>query len=155
RRRGTAGAGRRGDGGRVRDAGHRGRRRRRSADRGSKRARRARRRIEDGRARRRGTAGDDQGVTELVARLPWTPRLRIALGVGVRLKAFVVCCVAALRGLEAWAAATRYGLRVTSDTPTFLPIIDDLAAHPFRPVSPFLDDPHVTSSHASPYMQLL
>jgi hypothetical protein len=94
-------------------------------------------------------------MTELVARLPWTPRLGVGVGVGVRLKAFVTCSVAALIGLEAWAAATRYGLRVTSDTPTFLPIIRDLAVHPFRPVSPFLDDPHVASTHASPYMQLL
>jgi hypothetical protein len=91
-------------------------------------------------------------MTEFAAQLAWTPRLAIT---GLRLKAFVTCCIAGLLGLEAWAAATGYGLRVTSDTPTFLPIVRDLAARPFRSVSPFLNDPHVATTHASPYMQLL
>jgi hypothetical protein len=92
-------------------------------------------------------------MTELTAPLTWMPRL--AVGVGLRLKVFVGCCVAGLIGMEAWAAVTGYGLRVTSDTPTFLPIIRDLAIHPFHRVSPFLNDPGVASSHASPYLQIL
>jgi hypothetical protein len=92
-------------------------------------------------------------MTELAASLTWAPR--VAVGAGLRLKAFVGVCVAVLIGLEAWAAATGYGLRVTSDTPTFLPIIRDLGIHPLRPVSPFLNEPQVASSHASPYMQVL
>ena len=89
-----------------------------------------------------------------VAAPAWTLP-RFAPRVGIRRKAFVTGCVATLIGLEIWAAATAYGLRVTSDTPTFLPIVRDLGAHPFQSVSPFLNDPHVTTSHATPYTQLL
>jgi hypothetical protein len=80
---------------------------------------------------------------------------RFAPRVGIWRKAFVAGCIATLIGLETWAAATAYGLRVTSDTPTFLPIVRDLGAHPFQSVSPFLNDPHVATSHATPYTQLL
>jgi hypothetical protein len=80
---------------------------------------------------------------------------RITPRVGIWKKAFAGVSIATLIGLEVWAAATDYGLRVTSDTPTFLPIIRDLGAHPFQPVSPFLNDPHVATSHATPYTQLL
>jgi hypothetical protein len=91
-------------------------------------------------------------MTELAAPLAWTPRLAVE---SARPKAMALFSVAVMLAMEAWAAATGYGLRVTSDTPTFLPIIRDLAARPFHRVSPFLNDPHVATSHASPYMQLL
>ncbi len=83
------------------------------------------------------------------------PLHALSLPVQARLKAFTLTCVAAVVVLEVWAAATGYGLRVTSDTPTFLPIVRDLGLHPLGRVSPFLDDPHVATSHATPYTQLL
>jgi hypothetical protein len=92
-------------------------------------------------------------VSQLAARRPSAAWL--TLQADLRLKALVGGCIAALLALEAWAASTGYGLRVTSDTPTFLPIVRDLAVHPLQPVSPFLDDPHVATSHGSPYSQLL
>src|SRR5438270_11696603 len=92
-------------------------------------------------------------MIEVAAPIQWSPHL--AVRAGLRLKTFVGCCVAALIGMETWAAMTGYGLRVTSDTPTFLPIVRDLGIHPLKPVSPFLNDPHVSSSHGSPYLQLL
>ncbi len=92
-------------------------------------------------------------VSQISARRPSGTWLSIQ--VDLRLKALAVGCIAVLVALEAWAAATGYGLRVTSDTPTFLPIVRDLAIHPLQPVSPFLDDSHVATSHGSPYSQLL
>ena len=63
--------------------------------------------------------------------------------------------IAALLGLQIWAIVTGYGLRVTSDAPTFVALLRELALHPLQPVSPFLTDPNVETSHATPYMQLL
>ena len=57
--------------------------------------------------------------------------------------------------LAAWAAATNYGMRVISDTPTYLALVPRLAARPLEPLSPFLDTGGVADSHATPYLQLL
>ena len=92
-------------------------------------------------------------MTEIAA--PLVLRRERLSEVSFSIRLGVVGCVAALLGLEAWAAATGYGLRVTSDTPSFLAIVRALARHPGHHVSPFLDDPRVASSHATPYMQLL
>ena len=66
--------------------------------------------------------------------------------------AFLLAC---LVGLQLWARATDYGLRVTSDTPTFLALIPDMADRPFEQQSPFLADESVTTPHAEPYTQAL
>ena len=92
-------------------------------------------------------------VSQLAVRRPSATWL--SLQADLRLKALAGGCVAVLVALEAWAASTGYGLRVTSDTPTFLPIVRDLAIHPLQPVSPFLNDSHVATTHGSPYTQLL
>src|SRR5262249_30424426 len=57
-------------------------------------------------------------------------------------------------GLAIWARGTDYALRVTSDTPTFLALIRDMAEHPFAAQSPFLAGGAATQ-HATPYMQAL
>ena len=40
--------------------------------------------------------------------------------------------------MTVWAGAVDYALRVTSDTPTFIALVPDLAERPFAPQSPFL-----------------
>ena len=67
----------------------------------------------------------------------------------------VVLLLAGLVALQLWARSTDYGLRVTSDTPTFLALIPDMADRPFEPQSPFVADPEVTTPHAEPYTQAL
>ena len=71
------------------------------------------------------------------------------------LPAVVVLLLAGLVALQLWARSTDYGLRVTSDTPTFLALIPDMADRPFEPQSPFLGDSAVATSHAEPYTQAL
>jgi hypothetical protein len=71
--------------------------------------------------------------------------LRLAVGAGI----------AGLFALELWAIQVNYGLRVTSDTPTFLALLRVMAQHPLHPVSPFLPGGALETSHATPYMQLL
>ena len=71
------------------------------------------------------------------------------------LPAVVVLLLAGLVALQLWARSTDYGLRVTSDTPTFLALIPDMADRPFERQSPFLRDSTVASAHAEPYMQAL
>jgi hypothetical protein len=63
--------------------------------------------------------------------------------------------VAFLLALEVVAIFNHYAMRVISDTPTFIALIRDLAAHPMHPVSVFFDSAHTTSVHASPYLQAL
>jgi hypothetical protein len=89
-----------------------------------------------------------------VAAHPFRER-RLGLSTRLGLPALVWSTIGALLALEAWAASTFYALRVTSDTPTYLPIIADMGEKPFQPVSPFLDTPGVASSHGTPYTQLL
>jgi len=67
----------------------------------------------------------------------------------------VVLLLAGLVALQLWARSTDYGLRVTSDTPTFLALIPDLADRPFKQQSPFLADGEIETSHAEPYTQAL
>jgi hypothetical protein len=57
--------------------------------------------------------------------------------------------------LELQALAYGYGLRVTSDTPTYIALLREVALRPFRPVSPFLAVPGVETSHATPDMEAL
>jgi hypothetical protein len=71
------------------------------------------------------------------------------------LPAVVVLLLAGLVALQLWARSTDYGLRVTSDTPTFLALIPDMADRPFERQSPFLRDSTVASAHAEPYTQAL
>jgi O-antigen/teichoic acid export membrane protein len=54
---------------------------------------------------------------------------------------------------EAYAIATNYGMRVISDTPTYLAIVPKLAATPFHPISVFMRAPSVDDPHATPYLQ--
>jgi hypothetical protein len=73
---------------------------------------------------------------------------------GVVLRAAVGLVAVGLLGLVLWARAVDYALRVTSDTPTFVALISDMATAPFERQSPFLE--HGTGTqHATPYMQLL
>ena len=71
------------------------------------------------------------------------------------LPAVVVLLLAGLVALQLWARSTDYGLRVTSDTPTFLALIPDMADRPFERQSPFLRDTTVSTAHAEPYTQAL
>jgi hypothetical protein len=66
-----------------------------------------------------------------------------------------VVLVTGLVALQLWAIAVGYPLRVTSDVPTFLALLQGMAAHPLATQSPFLTTPGVESPHATPYMQLL
>ncbi len=67
----------------------------------------------------------------------------------------VVLLLAGLVALQLWARSTDYGLRVTSDTPTFLALIPDMADRPFERQSPFLSDNEIATPHAEPYTQAL
>jgi hypothetical protein len=67
----------------------------------------------------------------------------------------VTLLVAVLVALQLWARATDYSLRVTSDTPTFLALIPDLAERSFERQSPFLASGEVATPHAEPYTQAL
>jgi hypothetical protein len=71
------------------------------------------------------------------------------------LRTAVLLGIVGLLGLEIWAARTDYGLRVTSDTPTFLALLRDMTVSPFSQVSPFLAGSGVQTSHATPYMQAI
>jgi hypothetical protein len=66
----------------------------------------------------------------------------------------VVALLAGLLGLMMWARAVDYALRVTSDTPTFLALVSDMAQRPFAEQSPFLAA-SVATQHATPYIQAL
>ena len=63
--------------------------------------------------------------------------------------------VIGLVALELYARFVNYGLRVTSDTPTFLALLRDQALDPGARVSPFLPGHGLETPHATPYMQLL
>src|SRR5262249_52319037 len=72
---------------------------------------------------------------------------------GLRLAA--VAAVAGVFALELWAIQVDYGLRVTSDTPTFLALLREMAMHPLHAVSPFVPGQGLQTAHAPPYMQRL
>jgi hypothetical protein len=65
-----------------------------------------------------------------------------------------VFSVIGLLALELYARFVDYGLRVTSDAPTFLALLRDLAIDPGAQASPFLPG-QVETAHATPYMQAL
>ena len=71
------------------------------------------------------------------------------------LKLGVLGGIASLVVVSTWATATSYGLRVISDSPTFLALIRSLAARPLQPASPFLTGQSQGESHASPYTQAI
>jgi hypothetical protein len=71
------------------------------------------------------------------------------------LVALAIAAVLVLVGLQIWAAANFYALRVIGDTPSFLALIRDLALHPLRPTSTFFGTSDTRSIHASPYLQAL
>jgi hypothetical protein len=83
---------------------------------------------------------------------PDAPRLLAPVGT---LRLIVITFVAGLFALELWALDVNYGLRVTSDTPTFLALLREMALHPLHPVSPFVPGAGLETSHATPYMQAL
>ena len=74
---------------------------------------------------------------------PWALRYGVSL---------LLC---GLLGLMLWAGHTDYALRVTSDSPTFLALVQDMADSPLGQQSPFVADPAVASAHATPYVQAL
>lgn len=86
---------------------------------------------------------------------PWKQRLSAAR-VGrwlAPLAAFL--SVGVLVVMEIQAVYNHYQLRVTADTPTFLPLIRDMALHPLTKVSVFFASSGSYSVHASPYLQVL
>jgi hypothetical protein len=66
----------------------------------------------------------------------------------------VLALLAGLLMLSMWARAVNYPLRVTSDTPTFIALVADMAERPFASQSPFLPT-GVSTQHATPYIQAL
>ena len=58
-----------------------------------------------------------------------------------------------LLGLDAAAVSNNYGLRVISDTPTYLAIVQKLAETPFHSISIFMRAPTIDDPHATPYTQ--
>jgi hypothetical protein len=69
-------------------------------------------------------------------------------------RAGVLASLAVVLLLTLWAGAVDYARRVTSDTPTFIALVSDMAHRPFVRESPFLDAA-VATQHATPYLQLL
>jgi hypothetical protein len=82
-------------------------------------------------------------------------RARGASGWGWAAALSCAASVACLLALEVVAIFNRYEVRVTSDTPTFIALLRDLAVHPFHQASVFFGTPGTDSIHASPYMQAL
>jgi hypothetical protein len=74
---------------------------------------------------------------------------------GLVLRVGVLTSLMGLLGLALWARHVSYALRVTSDTPTFLALITDMAEKPFAQQSPYLAATGVATQHATPYMQAL
>ena len=66
----------------------------------------------------------------------------------------VLAVLAGVLVLTVWAGSVDYALRVTSDTPTFLALLSDMAQRPFAEQSPFLAH-SVATQHATPYIQAL
>jgi hypothetical protein len=87
-------------------------------------------------------------LVEADATLVALPRAALAFRYGV------CALLVVLLGLAFWARSVDYPLRVTSDTPTFLTLLSDMAQRPFEPQSPFLEGGAATQ-HATPYMQAL
>ena len=67
----------------------------------------------------------------------------------------VLTLLVGLLGLTIWAGTVDYGLRVTSDTPTFIALVSDMGQRPLAEQSPFLAQGGVATQHATPYMQAL
>lgn len=91
----------------------------------------------------------DRVIAPLELVLPVTRRADAAIRAGVS------AMLAALAALAIWAGLSDYGIRVTSDSGSFLALIPQMGDHPFARQSPFLADPHIASPHATPYMQTL
>ena len=78
--------------------------------------------------------------------------LRALVELDVVVRYSVLTLLAGLLCLSVWAGAIDYPLRVTSDTPTFIALVTDMAKRPFAEQSPFLAQ-QVATQHATPYMQ--
>ena len=110
--------------------------------------------------RARAVAGDIEGLREQLHAVrvavaeadAWRAGLPFAGHALVR--AGVLASLAGLLLLTLWAGAVDYARRVTSDTPTFIALVADMAQKPFAKESPFLDAA-VATQHATPYLQLL
>ena len=83
-------------------------------------------------------------------------RLAVRSSRRARFGARATVLVSALLFLALYAVATagNYGLRVTSDAPTYLALVRELAVAPLASGSAYLAGP-LTTSHASPYVQAL
>ncbi|MGO9975871.1 MAG: hypothetical protein ACLP01_24315 [Solirubrobacteraceae bacterium] len=62
---------------------------------------------------------------------------------------------AVLVAMQVMAVFNSYSMRVTSDTPTFIALVRELARAPMQPDSVFFNTLDTQSIHASPYMQAL
>jgi hypothetical protein len=95
-------------------------------------------------------AGFGRSVVDATMELPGAFATTFSVG-----RAAAVLSLAGTLILELQALAYGYGLRVTSDTPTYIALLREVARHPFRPVSPFLATRGVETSHATPDMEVL
>lgn len=82
-------------------------------------------------------------------RLSWHVLLERVDALGV----VFVAALAGLFGLELWAVHTGYSLRLISDSPTYLALLPQMAAHPWQPVEPFLTAATQGDPHDSLYTQ--
>ena len=87
---------------------------------------------------RRSDPGTEDASTATV-----TPGFRLGVG----------ALVTVLLGLELWARQNNYGLRVVSDTPTYVALLYRLAVHPLHAVNPYFATG--SSSHGTPDLQLV
>lgn len=86
-------------------------------------------------------------------RLAWPARAALLHG-GAILRYGVLAFLGVVFLLAVWARSTAYALRVTSDTPSFIALVGDMARRPFEAQSPFLLA-DVATQHATPYLQAL
>ena len=71
------------------------------------------------------------------------------------LVAGVIALLGGLVALQLWSVAADYAMRVTSDSPTFITLLSDMARNPLGRQSPFLAHGEVATQHATPYTLLL
>jgi len=88
-------------------------------------------------------AADERVVTALLRGVERVGAARLALA----------ATAAGLLGLDAAGISNDYGMRVISDTPTYLAIVQKLAETPFHSISIFMRAPAIDDPHATPYTQ--
>src|SRR5919204_3493973 len=69
------------------------------------------------------------------------------------IRGIVFTLLVGVAALVIWGGTVNYPLRVTSDTPTFLALVNDMGEHPLARESPFLAKQGLETQHATPYMQ--